>query len=199
MTPAPVLTKESSIKFPEQGEWTYADFQNLPDDGKRYEIINGVLYVTNTPSYAHQYISAFLFNALFAFVISNKLGIVLSAPFEVIMGGIATPIQPDILFINADNQPQLGDKNFVGVPDLVVEVLSPSTFRKDQRDKLDAYELAGVKEYWIADPKTRSIIVYMLPEGGREYVLLGQFTQEETLESNVLDGFKLQLSTVFPN
>jgi Uma2 family endonuclease len=140
-----------------------------------------------------------LFNALFAFVISNKLGIVLSAPFEVIMGGIATPIQPDILFINADNQPQVGDKNFVGVPDLVVEVLSPSTFRKDQRDKLDAYELAGVQEYWIADPKTRSIIVYMLPEGGREYVLLGQFTQEETLESNVLDGFKLQLSTVFPN
>lgn len=184
--------------WPEQGHWTYEDYVRLPDDGRRYEIIEGVLYVANAPSYDHQFTATAISRILGNFVIEKVTGVIIAAPFEVHLPGIAKPVQPDILFIRQERQPASGTQIFEGAPDLIVEVLSPSSLRLDQHVKFGAYEQAGVREYWIADPKTRTITVYHLPENSPEYVLLGQFTAVETVQSKVLAGLEFTAVSVFP-
>jgi Uma2 family endonuclease len=188
---------EINRAWPEQGEWTYEDYLRLPDDGRRYEIIEGVLYVANAPAYDHQYTVTKLTSRFDHFISDNNLGIVLTAPFEVHLPGIARPVQPDILFIAANRQPEGGSQGFEGAPDLIVEVLSPSSIRLDNHIKFGAYERAGVREYWIADPKTQSITIHILPEGGQEYVLHGQFGPADTLTSKILAGFELPVASLF--
>jgi Uma2 family endonuclease len=191
----PVL--EGEHLWPAQGEWTYEDYLRLPDDGRRYEIIKGVLYVTNAPGYDHQFTVIELAAELRSFVKANKLGVVLTAPFEVHLPGIANPVHPDVFFVAKERQPVRGDKNFRGVPDLIIEVSSPATMRRDHSTKLDAYEQAGVREYWLANPYTRSIMIYTLPAEGQEYILLGEFSAGETLHSAVLPGLELAVDTLF--
>jgi Uma2 family endonuclease len=188
---------EKDYSWPAQGEWTYDDYLRLPDDGRRYEIIEGVLYVTNAPSYAHQFAVGKIFFALSQYVAAAGLGVVLTAPFEVHLPGVAKPVQPDVLFIPNARRPDAAANFYEGAPALVVEVLSPSTFRVDQSVKLAAYEQAGVTEYWLADPKTRSITVYTLPSGGREYVLHGQFTDDDSVTSPLLADLSLAIDHLF--
>ena len=184
--------------WPPQGQWTYDDYLRLPDDGQRYEIIEGVLYVANAPSYEHQYTVSELLGELRAFVKARELGVVITAPFEVhLPGGLAKPVQPDVLFIAAAHQPQPGAQVFAGAPDLIVEVLSPSSARLDKYVKFGIYERAGVREYWLADPKTRSVEIYSLPENGNEYVLLGQFGPGEKLRSGLLAELDLLTDHLF--
>lgn len=190
-----ILPKDKA--WPVQGEWTYEDYLRLPDDGRRYEIIEGVLYVTNAPSFAHQFAVSKIFMALAGFVETGNLGVVLTGPFEIHLPGIAKPVLPDIVFISTEKQPDPDSQFFEGAPDLIVEVLSPSTFRLDQSIKLDAYERAGVSEYWLADPKTRSITIYILPKGGQEFALLGQFAPDETVNSALLSGLELTVNALF--
>jgi Uma2 family endonuclease len=180
---------------PAPGQWTYEDYLNLPDDGRRYEIIGGVLYVTNAPDYDHQFTLMEIAFQLKLFTTDNKLGVVLTAPFEVHLAERTRPVQPDVLFIKSDKQPAPGAKFFEGVPDLIVEVLSPSTTRTDQSIKFSAYEQAGVPEYWIANPKTRSVEVFTL--SGGEYALVNEFIGDEVIESAVLAGLFITTSTLF--
>ncbi|HRQ36833.1 MAG TPA: Uma2 family endonuclease [Chloroflexota bacterium] len=184
--------------WPEQGQWTYEDYLRLPDDGRRYEIIEGVLYMADAPSYDYQFAVLKTASKLEQFVESQQLGVVITAPFEVHLPGIAKPVQPDILYIRKERQPVSGTQIFDGAPDLIIEVLSPSSLRLDQHVKFGAYEQAGVHEYWIADPKTRAITIYHLPENSPEYILFGQFTANETVQSKLLPGLAFVAGTVFP-
>ena len=191
----PPATAGDQGGWPAQGQWRYEDYLRLPDDGKRYEIIEGVLYVANAPGYDHQFTVAKTVFFLQLFVTERNLGIVLTSPFEVHLSETSRPVQPDILFLTNVQQPPPGTKFFDGAPALIVEVISPSSIRLDRYTKFDAYERAGVAEYWLADPKTRSVEVYVLSNG--EYALLGQFTNEETITSNVLAGLTIQTSALF--
>ena len=181
--------------WPQQGQWTYADYLRLPDDGKRYEIIEGVLYVANAPSYEHQYTVGEIAFSLRSFVKERQVGVIIEAPFEVHLAENTKPVQPDVLFIRTENQPSLGTQFFDGAPDLTVEVISPSSIRLDRTVKFDAYERAGVAEYWIVDPKARLVEVYTLARG--EYALLGQYTGDEMITSNVLVGLQIKVSGLF--
>jgi len=181
--------------WPQQGQWAYADYLRLPDDGKRYEIIEGVLYVANAPSVEHQFVVMKISGQVDSFVSQHRLGMVLTAPIEVHLSGTTRPVQPDILFIRTENQPSPGTQFFDGVPDLTVEVISPSSIRLDRTVKFDAYERAGVAEYWIVDPKARLVEVYTLARG--EYALLGQYTGDEIITSNVLAGLQIKASGLF--
>ncbi|MEW5988952.1 MAG: Uma2 family endonuclease, partial [Chloroflexota bacterium] len=122
-----LLEKENAHPWPAQGQWTYEEYLRLPDDGRRYEIIEGVLYVANAPSYEHQFVSGEIFGELRAFVKARNLGVVIAAPFEVHLPGIASPVMPDVIFIATERQPKPGTQIFRGAPDLVVEVLSPGS------------------------------------------------------------------------
>ena len=181
--------------WPAQGRWTYEDYLRLPDDDRRYEIIEGVLYVTNAPGFDHQFVVSQLSRKIGNFVEAHQMGVVLTAPFEVHLSGTTRPVQPDILFIKSEKLPAVDAKFFAGVPDLIVEVLSPSSIRTDRHIKFDAYEQAGVPEYWILNPKTRSAEVYTL--SGGEYALLGEFTLDEKITSEVLTGIDIEIETLF--
>jgi len=191
VTPSPV----GQPGWPPQGQWSYADYLRLPDDGRRYEIIEGVLYVANAPCYEHQYTVGEVAFALRLVVKQHQSGVVLEAPFEVHLAEKTKAVQPDVLFIRTENQPAVGTQVFEGVPDLVVEVISPSSIRLDRTVKFDAYERAGVPEYWIVDPKARLVEVYTLARG--EYALLGQYTGDEIVTSQVLAGLQVKASTLF--
>jgi len=185
----------SQARKPQPKLWTYQDYLDLPDDGKRYEIIEGVLYVSNAPNSEHQSVVGEIFAQLHYFVRTNQLGKVLMAPFEVHLSEQSRPVQPDILFVKAERWPQEKVQFFEGAPDLIVEVLSPSNMRTDRVIKFTAYEQAGVVEYWLVNPLMRTVEVYTLSNG--EYALLGEFAGETVIKSVVLTGLELINSSLF--
>lgn len=183
--------------WPRQGDWTYDDYLRLPDDGNRYEVIHGVLYVTPAPNFKHQFSVVKLVSALDGFISERELGVVLAAPFDVLLPvGIASPVEPDVMFFRTGNAPQEDDKNFQGAPDLIVEVLSPRTRSRDRRIKLQAYQDAGVPEYWMADPSSRMVVVHVLQNG--RYVELCRGGMGDRVRSSVLPGFELEVAGLFP-
>lgn len=175
--------------------WTYEDYLQLPEDGNRYEIIEGELYVTPAPGTAHQYSSGKLYRVIAQFVEDNDLGEVYHAPYDVRLSKDADPVEPDILFIAKDHVPQARDSYFAGVPDLVVEILSKSTARTDINVKFSIYEQAGIPEYWIVDPKTQTVRIYTLEDG--LYAEWGAYTRDEVITSKVLAGLEIVNSTLF--
>jgi Uma2 family endonuclease len=184
--------------WPAQGEWTYDDYARLPDDGNRYEVIRGFLYVTPAPNYKHQFVVVKLIRSFDQFVSERELGVVLSAPFDILLPlGAASPVEPDLVFFRTGNTPEWGDRHFAGVPDLVVEVLSPSTRSRDRRTKLRAYQEAGVPEYWLVDPDLRTVLVYAL-QPGRGYIERCRGGVGERMTSSVLPGFELEVAGLFP-
>ncbi len=192
------LTAQPNVAdWPKQGDWTYDDYLRLPDDGRIYEVIEGVLYVNAAPTYDHQFTVKEITVSLDAFVKQHALGTILTAPFEVHLPSIARPVQPDVLFVPNEMALKRGDKFLVGAPKMVVEVLSPSTRRKDLSVKADAYERAGVQEYWVADVEHRSVLVFAIPEGGREYVQAGLYMRGETLSSVVFPELALEITPLF--
>ncbi len=189
---------ESQTTWPAQGEWTWGDYLRLPDDGNRYEIIEGVLYVTAAPIYAHQFAVYRLARVMGNFVEDECLGEVLGAPFDIRLPGGADPVQPDLVFFRSGNEPEADDKCFAGVPDLIVEVLSPRTRHLDKTVKLRAYEKAGVSEYWLVDPDSRSVEVLHLDAGRRVFKRLGRFGADDAVRSLVLAGFETPVAPLFP-
>jgi Uma2 family endonuclease len=141
-----------------------------------------------------------LFRKLDRFVSEHGLGEVLAAPYDILLPhGIATPVQPDLIFFRAGNEPRAGTPNFQGVPDLMVEVLSPGTRHLDTRIKLVAYQDAGVPEVWFADPQTRTLVVRGLSQGGgNSYVELSRGRPGESVTSGILKGLRVEVSEIFP-
>jgi Uma2 family endonuclease len=190
--------EENGSSWPVQGRWTYADYLRLPDDGQRYEVIRGHLFVTATPTFEHQFTVLRLGSLLDRFVFAGGLGVVLAAPFDIrLPDRIADPVEPDIVVFKNGNLPRQGEAYFQGVPDLVVEVLSPSTRRRDRTIKLDAFRDAGVPEYWLVDPKTRTVVVYSLSEDRRSYVELNRSGAGGEAASGVLSGLRITVAEIF--
>ncbi|HKH48078.1 MAG TPA: Uma2 family endonuclease [Thermoanaerobaculia bacterium] len=193
------LPEDDGHVWPAQGSWTYADYLRLPDDGLRYEVIRGTLYVSPSPSYDHQHCVTKLGAFLTLFVDQNRLGIVLVAPFDIrLPEAIGDPVQPDVVFIRRDRQPRSGDVRFDGVPDLAVEVLSRGNWRFDRNVKLPAYRDAGIPEAWLIDPVGRTVEVYVLDAAQKDYVLLERRGVGETVSSSLLAGLRLDVASLFP-
>lgn len=185
--------------WPEQGSWTWDDYVRLPEDGQRYEIIHGVLYVSPAPRLIHQFVVSRLAQIMGLFALDRRLGVVLTAPLDVLLPGVASPVQPDVVFLKTENVPELEEAlNFEGVPDLLVEVLSPGNPSLDLDVKLRAYEEAGVAEYWIVDPKLRTVVLHRLGTGRSGYRRLGPFRAGDLVHSAVLPGLELKVEDLFP-
>ncbi len=194
------LPESGRQPWPAQGKWTYDDYLRLPEDGRRYEVIRGFLYVTPAPSFDHQYSVSQINRLLGNFVDGNRLGVVLVAPFDIrLPDGIGNPVQPDVLFIRRERQPRSGDLRFDGVPDLIVEVLSPGNWRFDRKTKLGAYRDAGAPEVWLVDPLARTVEVFVLAESRAEYTLHERRSDGEMMGSTVLPGLELDVTGLFPS
>jgi Uma2 family endonuclease len=144
--------------------WNRERWACLPDDGNRYEVIDGVLYMSTAPSFFHQWIIKRLERVVGIPLEDQGLYIASWAPIGDFMPG-ADPVQPDFLLIRQDRSEIIRDGGIYGVPDLIAEVLSPSNRHQDTVVKRGAYARAGVPEYWIPRPETRDVLVYRQPDG----------------------------------
>jgi Uma2 family endonuclease len=153
------------VAGPPQGCWTYADWERLPADEQRYEVIGGVLYMTTARSSFHQWIVQTLFEYIGIPVKRQQLGYAFVAPIGVLMPG-CDPVQPDFVVVLNANAGIIREQRIRGVPDLLIEVLSPGTRAYDEQTKWAAYAAAGVPEYALVDPETRTVQVYRLEPGG---------------------------------
>lgn len=139
-------------------------FKSLPE-GTPVQLIENTLVMSPSPIVRHQRIHREIFGSLIIFLKQNPLGEVLGAPLDVYLDD-KNVFQPDIIFINKDNMGIIQEDGFIyGAPDLVIELLSPSTAKYDFNQKKDVYERSGVKEYWIVDPENKEVMGYSLDEG----------------------------------
>ncbi len=178
---------------PAAAKMTYDQYCLLPEDGKQHELIDGELFVTPAPTPRHQRILGELFSRLLAHAKANALGEVYVAPVDIVLDK-HTVVQPDVLFISQGRLGIVGEKAIAEAPDLVVEILSPSTFYKDLRRKMAAYSQFGVQEYWIVDPETRTMELYR--QTGEGLQLARQFASGDTFESHLLSGFHIQVGSL---
>lgn len=145
--------------------WTYEEFARLPDDGNRYEVIAGDLYVTPAPTRIHQAVSARLTHLFVAFCQEEDAGTAYHAPFDVILGE-GDYVEPDLIFVRRDREDEVFlEHAAVAAPDLVVEILSDSTARRDRGVKRERYAAYGVPEYWIIDIDAGRVEVFRLIGG----------------------------------
>jgi Uma2 family endonuclease len=166
----------------------------MPDDGQRYEVIGGELIVNPAPTSNHQRAVGAIYRLLYDHARDHAAGEAFLAPFDVLLGHFDA-VQPDIVFVAAARPRVAGERNFIeGAPDLVVEVISPTSRTNDRVRKMALYARSGVPEYWIADPARRSFEVQSLD--GEEYRPV-EPDDDGLLASRVLPGLCVDSSVVF--
>ena len=143
------------------------DIWDTPDDGNRYEVINGALYVTPPPNYGHQNAVGELYGRLWQHIRARNLGKIVTSPVGVVLDE-GSGVQPDIVFVSTERLHIISERGIEGAPDLVVEVLSPSTRHRDRGVKLRRYAAAKVPHYWMLDPRSRSLEARQLGPDGYE-------------------------------
>jgi len=171
---------------------TYADYEKIPADGFRHEIIGGDEFMTPSPNLEHQTVVLNLAAILRAFVRARKVGRVFVAPTDVLLSEHDI-VEPDVLFVSENRSSILTEKNIQGAPDLVIEVLSPSTQAEDRGPKLALYERSGVAEYWIVDPSSKTVEIREFGTTRRTRV----YKEGQSFESALLAGLTIRLSEVF--
>jgi len=177
----------------EKKVYTYADYEKLPE-GAPYQLIGGCLVKEPAPIPYHQILSSRLEFELMKFVEERDLGQVLNAPTDVYLSDTEV-YQPDILFISKERMSIIGAKKIEAAPDLVIEILSPSSAYYDLRHKMRVYESSGAREYWIVDPIEKSIEVYQ--NGANGFSLAGKAKDAGLIHSVLLGGFNVDLEKVF--
>lgn len=192
------VSGSDSVRPPASGvRLTYDDFVQFPDDGKRHELIDGEHYVTPSPNAKHQTIVLALGSALRAHVRPRELGRVFIAPFDVVFSDLDV-VEPDLLFVSKTRQADvLTARHVRGAPDLVVEIGSPSTRKRDETIKRRLYERFGVSEYWVIDPELDEIKVYRHTDGRFARVAELSLEGGDTLESSLFPSLALRLADIF--
>jgi Uma2 family endonuclease len=176
---------------------TYDDYVQFPDDGKRHELIDGEHVVTPTPNRKHQAVSGNLHGLIWSYLQLHSIGRVFSAPFDVILSNFDV-VEPDLLFISQQRLAEIETSPWVrGAPNLVVEIGSPATRKRDATVKRQLYERFGVEEYWVVDPELDAIDVYRRVEDRYERTSQLTLEQNDVLTSPLLAGLELPLVKIF--
>lgn len=176
--------------------WDRRRWETLPADGNRYEVIDGVLYVTTAPSAFHQWIVQRLFLTLHQQIDSTGAGTTFLSPIGLFMPG-CDPVQPDLLVIPAGSEHVFQRGRIAGIPALIVEVQSPSNPTYDAQVKRGAYARAGVPEYWIVRPASRDVLLCAEPDPSLgDYTRSQLFDERSTLTSASLP-LEFPIETLF--
>lgn len=185
----------SSLPAAQPLHLTYEDYCALPVDGRRYQLIEGEICVGPAPTSRHQRISRNLEFILHAHVSARGLGEVFDAPIDVILER-GTVVQPDLLFVAPARAAIITERGVEAAPDLVVEILSPSTEALDRGPKRQLYARHGVAHYWIVDPDARSLSEYVL-QGGGLYALRATHPAGQPCTTAVFADLAIDLAAVF--
>lgn len=172
--------------------WTYEEYYKL-DDGQRYEIIDGDLLMAPSPDVWHQDWNGNLYFLLRQHLAKRKAGRLFIAPFDVVLDSENT-VQPDLIFVAAANKGIIEKRAIFGAPDLLVELLSSSSIRRDRHLKKALYARFGVKEYWIGDPANKAMEILTLRDGS--YQRHCAATEKGKLVSKILPGLELDLADI---
>lgn len=178
--------------------FTYQDYQSLPESMTgHYELLDGDIVMVPSPTTAHQRACRNFGFLLFRFIRERGVGEIFFAPVDVVFGKgkDREVVEPDLVFITKARQDIVTEKEIVGAPDLVVEVLSPGTEERDRGYKKVLYGRYGVREYWIVDPGNASVEVYRPDATG--FTLAGRYGCGETLTSALFPGLQIALDEVF--
>ena len=173
---------------------TFEEFRQFPVDGKRYELLHGEVHVTPAPAMRHQFTVQNLAVSLGLHAVKKNLGELLTAPLDVRLGE-DTVLEPDLIFVSNARAEIIQENWIEGAPDLVVEVLSPSTAAYDRARKLAVYAEAGVANVWFLDPMIKTVEVLTL-QGGK-YFVEATLADDQVLTSNLLPGWQLPLHDLF--
>ena len=182
------MTVRSGLRFKADDMW------DTPEDGNRYEVIDGELYVTPPPLERHQNASSTLHGYIWPYVHQRQLGKVYSAPFGVVLDD-ENGIQPDIVYVSRERHGLIVERGLEGAPDLVVEILSRSTQARDRGVKMKRYAAAGIPHYWIVDPRTRSLEAYHLAEQG--YELIGSYGPGSIFRPELFPGLEIPIDDLW--
>ena len=174
--------------------FTYADYLHLPDNGKRWEIVRGELFMTPAPTTNHQRASRNLERLLDDYVIKHGLGEMFYAPTDVVFSDTDIA-QPDLLYISKERGEIITEPNIQGAPDLIVEIKSPSTKKLDTQLKRRLYARYRVREYWLVDPEDKTVEVFVL--WGRGYRLHGSYRENDVLETPMFPQLKIAIQQIF--
>ncbi|CAG1771424.1 hypothetical protein BAC3_01806 [uncultured bacterium] len=172
--------------------YNYQDYLQLPED-KRYEIIDGDLFMVPSPNESHQRMLVILTSIFLNHVKRNKLGSVYCAPFDVFFSE-EDIVQPDIIFISHENKKIITKDNIKGVPGLIVEIFSPSTFKRDIGIKKKLYARHDVQEYWVVDPEHETVEVFLLR--GKEFEGK-RYGVKDYISSTVIKGLNIEMKEIF--
>ena len=190
-----MVTATTEITATTARKLTVQDYFDLDaPEGERYELINGELIMAAAPNEAHQIVVGALGVRMYVHSDDNGLGKVFFSPFDVLLSDTDV-VQPDLMFVSNERARIRTPANIQGAPDLVVEVISPSSERRDRREKLALYAKHGVKEYWIIDPINRIIWLMLLRRGVLE--LAGTYGEGDTVSSSALAGFSVKVDDLF--
>lgn len=180
------------VNHKKERQYTYVDYEKLPE-GSPYQLIGGGLIMVPSPVPSHQIVSRRIEFELLKFVEARGLGEVLYAPIDVYFSETDT-YQPDIIFISKERLGIIGEKKIEAAPDLIIEILLPSTAYYDLRHKRDVYEASGVKEYWVVDIIEKIIEVY--ENLGGEFKIVSKAQNKGKVESKLLEGFEIEIEKV---
>ena len=175
--------------------FTVADLREMPEDGRRYEVVEGDLYVSPAPKTRHQRISLRL-SAFLERAEEAGFGVALAAPTDVYLDD-ANGVQPDLLFVRRVHTDMVVEDNVRGVPDLVTEILSPTTRARDLGVKLRLYARFGVRVYWVVDPEAETITVYEPAGDGNGYARRAVLSRGDTLRCDLFPGVEVEVAKVF--
>ena len=176
---------------------TYDDFVLFPDDGKRHELIDGEHYVTPSPNTKHQVVLGNLYLVIGTWLESHPVGRAFLAPFDVVLSNFDV-VEPDLLYCSHERaRDVLTPKNVQGAPELVVEIGSPGTRKRDETIKRRLYERSGVSEYWVVDPEVDVVRVYR--RGAEGFGRVNELSREagDVLTPPLLPGLDMPLARIF--
>ncbi len=165
------------------------------NDKDFYELMNGYVVRKSTPKPNHQTISMNLCMTLGNYLKNRKSGELFASPIDVFLDDL-NAVQPDLVFIPTENQAMITDDGIIGIPDLMIEIISSSSVLRDRVDKKNLYERLNVKEYWIIDPQYQDVEIYTV-QNGRYELYSGVTMFEGVLKSTVFEGITIDLAELF--
>ena len=182
------------MALPRNIRFKAADIWDTPEDGNRYEVIDGQLCMTPPPVPEHQAASGALHEYIGPYVRRHRLGRLYAAPIGVELDD-ENGLQPDLVYVSAERLGIIGKRGIECPPDLVVEILSPSTRRRDRGIKMRRYAAAGVPHYWIVDPRRQALEAYQLAEQG--YELTGTYGPGSVFHPALFPGLEIPIDDLW--